>query len=266
MGCFNKIGMVSSLPIEAGDECVLILMSKSNFGKDISGSVYSHDFFVPTFLPLFGDYNDYGSIENVKETSVTKYILEFFGESDIDTLLSKIDDNAVGRGGSEKITVSKNEEVFTSLTFGLEHKSVFDKLSSEYYSEKKATEELKQEYTNREMKLNGNRFTDSFLEKMLAKEAGVEYVDPKDKFINEIGIKPIAEFMAFNTSMAVLNSKYFPSNYGSQSQDHVLHYKMLSLYRNIIVKKFERYDERDQIIKELQSEIRDEKLSDVLKD
>jgi len=62
-----------------------------------------------------------------------------------------------------------------------------------------------------------------------------------------------------------MNSKYFPSNYGSQSQDHVLHYKMLTHYRNLIVQRLTEYDEPEKILKELQTEVRDEKLTDILK-
>lgn len=263
MGCYNKIGFVSSLPIEANDETVLIFMSKQN-NSEMGGSVYPQDLYAPVFLPLVGRYDDYGKIDSIEDNPIIKFIEDFFGE-DIDTIISKVDDNSVGRG--ETLSVVKNDEVFQSLTFGLEHKSVYDKLASEFVSSDSkrfdTKSRLKRSYGSNDIRPNGKGFTDDFMAKYLAEEKGITYVDPIENFIELIGEDSIRGFLSFNDSMMAMNSKYFPSNYGSQSQDHVLHYKMLTLYRNLMVKRLAEYDEPEEIFNQLKSEIRDEKLSDI---
>ena len=265
MGCFNKIGFVSSLPILMNDECVLIFMKETNGYKSdkIGGTTYPTDLFIPMFLPVFGNYDDYGRIEYVKETNSTKFIEEFFGMP-IDDVIRDVDDNAVGRG--KKKESPKNNEIFQKLTFGLEHKSVYDKMVSEFKHDK-LTPSILQEIkrSGRELKMNGAGFSDDdFLGKYLAKEQGIEYVDPINKFIEYVGEDSILSMYAFATSMHVLNSKYFPSNYGSQSQDFALHYKLLTLYRNIVVNKLSDY-EGDDVINSLREEIRDEQLTNILR-
>lgn len=262
MGSFNKIGMISSLPIEANDDTVLIFMSSNSSSlKEMSGVVESSDYFKPTFLPIFGRYDDYGRIDNVDRVSVVKFIEEFFGD-DIDSIIEKIDDNAVGRGG--KITSTKNNDTFQKMTFGLEHKSVYDKLANECKYENKDLKTNLSRY-GRELKLDGIGFSDFGFARAMANTSGVPYVDPIDAFIEKVGERSIIEFLSFNYGVSALNAKYFPSNYGSQWQDHALHYKMLSHYRNLIVNKISEYDEPEEILNSLQSEVRDEKLSDILK-
>lgn len=256
MGSFNKIGFVSSLPIEANDDTVLIFMSKQNH-SEMGGTVYPQDMYAPVFLPIFGSYDDYGKIESIKETPIVKYIEEFFGE-DIDTIVSKVDDNSVGRG--EVFSVSKNDDVFQTLTFGLEHKSVYDKLASEFISHDSKRfdmkSRLKRSYGSNDIRVNGKGFPDDFMAKYLSEEKGIAYVDPVIGFIERIGEDEIKGFLSFNDAMMALNSKYFPSNYGSQTQDHVLHYKMLTLYRNLMVKRLSQYEESEEIFNQLKSEIR----------
>ena len=64
MGCFNKIGFVSNLPITAGDKTVLIFTTVGKYRKsEIGGVTSSDDAYTPTLLPIFGEYDDYGKIE-----------------------------------------------------------------------------------------------------------------------------------------------------------------------------------------------------------
>lgn len=270
MGCFGKIAMISSLPIECGDETVLIFMSTNPYygKKDMSGVVYAHDIFTPTFLPIFGRYDDYGRIEDVVDSPSVKFIEEFFGE-DINSIIEKVDNRAVGRHGSDEISFPKNNDLFPKLTFGLELKSVYDKLASECSFSYKSygVKDLKSclSRSGRDMMLSGVRFSDSEgLIQILAERAGEIYVNPIDDLISKVGESDIIDFLSFNNAVCELNSKYFPSNYGSQSQNHPLHYKMLSHYRNIIVQKIGQYDECEEVLKELHSEVRDEKLTDLL--
>ncbi len=270
MGCFGSTGFISSLPIECGDDTVLIFMTKNKYvdGKN-AGCVYSTDFFIPTFLPVIGKYDDYGKIDNIIESASTKYIEDFFGE-DIDTIIEKVDDNCVGR--EDNLTVSKNNDIFQELSFGLELKSVYDKLSKEgVFSFSNSLKPysletyLSHSYNNDKFMISGQKFPDTTFDKIVSQAKGIKYENPIETFINNIGEGAILEFIYFNHGVSMVKSKYFPSNYGSQTPEHILHYKMLSLYRNIIVNKLSNYDNYDEIMNELKQEIRDEKLSDVLK-
>ena len=64
MGSFNKIGFVSNLPIVSGDKTVLIFTTVNEYRAEaIGGVTYSDDAYVPTLLPIFGEYDDYGKID-----------------------------------------------------------------------------------------------------------------------------------------------------------------------------------------------------------
>lgn len=69
MGCWNGSCMISGLPIKCGDKAVAIPMVQHPNG-DLS----------VTFFPIFGEYNDYGSLENVKSNKhsarLVKLVLE----------------------------------------------------------------------------------------------------------------------------------------------------------------------------------------------
>ena len=64
LGSFNKIGFVSNLPIVSGDKTVLIFTTVNEYRAEaIGGVTYSDDAYVPTLLPIFGEYDDYGKID-----------------------------------------------------------------------------------------------------------------------------------------------------------------------------------------------------------
>ena len=129
MGSFNRVGFISSLPISAGDETTLVFLKPNKYRDNKRcGVTYSTDWYVPIFPPIFGEYDDYGKIESVKQTDSVKFIEEFFGLP-INKIIDEVDDNSVGRYNSGKIEAPKNNHIYRSLTFGLEHTSVFRKMS-----------------------------------------------------------------------------------------------------------------------------------------
>jgi hypothetical protein len=75
MGCWNGTCMVSHLPIESGEKVKLFFLYNIStyYGNDhkkpdilnCSGFVYSNDMLSPAFLPISGEYDDYGSIEEI---------------------------------------------------------------------------------------------------------------------------------------------------------------------------------------------------------
>lgn len=81
--------------------------------------------------------------------------------------------------------------------------------------------------------------------------------------------KEIADFIRFFNGVSRLNAKFQPSNYGSQDQDLKLHYEMLKVYRKSLQDKILKYsDEEDdfynEIIAEVKSDDRDDKIMEVL--
>lgn len=65
MGCFNGSCFFSGLPILEGDPAVAVPVVSAPNGQ-----------LSVTWFPIHGEYNDYGSLENIKETSLTKKLVE----------------------------------------------------------------------------------------------------------------------------------------------------------------------------------------------
>ena len=68
MGCFNRMGFYSKLPITYGDETVLIICYTYNKYKRDTTPCYVDDDIQPLFLPIKGKYDDYGSIEDYDDS------------------------------------------------------------------------------------------------------------------------------------------------------------------------------------------------------
>ena len=93
MGCFNRTGFISHLPIKYGDEIVVFLMADTSkilgvspLPISITGGGYT-----PLCLPFFGTYDDYGSIENVVNDFNAQYFQNTVGIS-IESFLKKLFD------------------------------------------------------------------------------------------------------------------------------------------------------------------------------
>jgi hypothetical protein len=91
MGCFNATCSLSDLTIGHGDKCLLFPLIPVGFNSDKNGvikigpsSMYvsnegSYMFFTPMCFPIKGEYNDYGSLENIEEDENIKAIEKYFG-------------------------------------------------------------------------------------------------------------------------------------------------------------------------------------------
>lgn len=90
MGCFNSYGFYSHLPIRGGDKIVLIpCYSGGDFPETLTTSTIT-GCLRPLCFPLFGEYDDYGFIENVREDFNTRALIKVFGVKDLDELLGLI--------------------------------------------------------------------------------------------------------------------------------------------------------------------------------
>ncbi len=71
MGSWSVSCGISNIAITSGDDCVLLPL------KENKSSEYHK--YQPATLPIFGQYNDYGSMEDIIEDDNTKLIEEYFG-------------------------------------------------------------------------------------------------------------------------------------------------------------------------------------------
>lgn len=61
MGCWNETCMLTHLPIEEGEATVCVFIAQQPGDKD---TIHSDAIYAPISLPLFGEYDDYGCLEN----------------------------------------------------------------------------------------------------------------------------------------------------------------------------------------------------------
>lgn len=80
MGCWNGTCMLSNLPIISGEKIKLVILKNglSKKGDALSSSAFCYPvgLMSPAFLPIEGEYNDYGMIENIKEDWNSKLIID----------------------------------------------------------------------------------------------------------------------------------------------------------------------------------------------
>ena len=94
MGSWSVYCEVSKIAITAGDECILLPI-KRNKGR------VGYLPYLPATLPIFGNYDDYGGLEDIIEDNNTKLIEEHFGIT-IDEFVTLFVD------GEEASIISKN--------------------------------------------------------------------------------------------------------------------------------------------------------------
>ena len=71
MGSWSVYCGISQIAVTAGDKCVLLPLQKATNVDYLP--------YVPACLPIFGEYDDYGGIENIQKDDNTALIEEHFG-------------------------------------------------------------------------------------------------------------------------------------------------------------------------------------------
>lgn len=151
MGCFNSTGFISRLPIRYGDRivCFIGCQSKNPNGREL---YYPDDLVSLFFLPFYGTYNDYGSIEAVNRTKVVELIEKYSLGLSIENVCDIIERVLFGNNIRENLEYFKeknkeesekyksllplffnNQEERPVLLF--EHEEIYNKLTKTYWSE-----------------------------------------------------------------------------------------------------------------------------------
>jgi hypothetical protein len=82
MGCFNKTGFFSHLPITYGDEIVMFVCADSysrSCARDDTPISIVGTGMTPIAPPFFGEYDDYGAIEKVVDDANHQLFTKTFG-------------------------------------------------------------------------------------------------------------------------------------------------------------------------------------------
>lgn len=61
MGCWNKTCAISNLHITAGQRVAVFVLGEARYNNNFC---YANSYFDPFLLPFYGEYNDYGAVED----------------------------------------------------------------------------------------------------------------------------------------------------------------------------------------------------------
>ena len=101
MGCFGTSGFLSKVPIKYRQRVVCFIASvNDNF--NIRETYYPDSIVAPYCLPIRGEYNDYGSIENIDRDANVEVIEKYFGCT-IEEVLNGVERLLYGRTISDNI-------------------------------------------------------------------------------------------------------------------------------------------------------------------
>lgn len=145
MGCFNVSGTMSNLTIGSGDKIAFFLLSPTNSHYKVqigepTSTFSSNDgacvFMQPFCPPIYGEYDDYGGVENIVKTQTTKDLEEYFGNT-IESIISiitgydrefdcKLDDEEVAETRVQELLslsgMFEHADIVKVMAHKLEHK------------------------------------------------------------------------------------------------------------------------------------------------
>lgn len=125
MGSWSVYCGISNIAITSGHECALLPLKDSKSTSD------SYLPYIPATLPIFGEYDDYGGLENIKENENTKMIEEYFGISILDFTKIFTDWKTYERSEMEPIIANmKHYKELEDWKFMFIDKKVYDFMST----------------------------------------------------------------------------------------------------------------------------------------
>jgi len=252
MGCWNGTDLITQLPIMYGDEVVLIPIKVRSYVEKLTGEspCYSNAYFKPLPILLYGEYDDYGCINNITgDIEQFKEIIQKESEADNEEILKE-----VSRYGSDNQTEIESYVRFVErgkiekVGYVLIHKELFDKLKShddywsgkekyvnEYYDSITFNKRLKdaEESGISEDELFDLRFSRSF--------GNWETFDRIN--LNEVNKDSISAILSIASVLGVTRKSWIPqSGSGGQVQIETPHRIIQEFYNNYI----ENYDKEGE--------------------
>lgn len=248
MGSFNVACSMSSISIGYGDDIVYIPLEVSKYPYKIGDGnnflIYPWCFYSPVILPVFGSYNDYGRIEDIKRDTNVETVEAYFNE--------KIEDIC---GIRERDIKPISSGMFI-------HRDIFDTLVKEC---SQVDERRKKESESKEDHLSNHfgKFLEDIQQAKAAEEehkiySGVrgsgwelrlheahnifnfrDYKEFRKIYFTQIesgGLKEeLIQFVMFEAGMVAVNRFYFPAMNGYQCGNHyaskLLYEKATSIMR-----------------------------------
>lgn len=145
MGCFNHKGNFSNLPITYGDRIVVIVgvrpTDKTYIGQELDNFSPGCSF-IPISVPIRGEYDDYGGIENIDRTPAIDKLEKFFG-METTKLVNLAERTCCGcedqMEDEDKIAKKVLKDILydsgysdrvLTLTYIMEHEKIFDHIVS----------------------------------------------------------------------------------------------------------------------------------------
>ena len=130
MGCFNTTGFVSQLPVFGGDKVVCFIAT----AKEATNNLYYPSSLVaPYFLPIHGTYNEYGYLEDIEVTPITKLICKYAETDNLEELLSYITRNSKEDKAKIKLpntyTVLSDAYSVGEFTLLFEYEDLYNKIT-----------------------------------------------------------------------------------------------------------------------------------------
>lgn len=211
MGSWNGTCGLTQMPIVDGDKVVLFPVMKNKHADNGGGGfTYAHNQYSAISLPLYGEFDDYGGIENISKNE--NFVLDHFVKLAKRKLFT-IDEKKLEREKScfdktitetprnvkELVDSFMREPIYKGLGYMLVHASVYQKVVDEMskrtgYGEKTTKRET--------YKKEANEFLNEYekilsevpsLEKELAKSREIRKTDPENKEALKVMMKVMAK-------------------------------------------------------------------------
>ena len=232
MGCWNGTCGITNLPIMYGERIVTFVCENKRFNHR---PCYSTTLAEPIFTHIRGEYNDYGSIENIDPNKNNDLLLKFINNkykvncSTLEECITKISNDEIG----ELFLFMVKEPIFDQLINEIGNRFPYKKFINmrtlivtnliKFKKEAIKIKNCKDEILKitKEMKLDNMLYDFSGETRII-----LRYM----KKHNSIDIDKILEYILFNYAMNGLRKSFYPqSGSGSQSQEMYLH-KLVGQY------------------------------------
>lgn len=128
MGCWNETCLLTRLPIQSDEDAVCVLIAER---PEITSICYAHDVFTPVTLPIFGKYDDYGSLEQLSNDvgslkAMLRIPVRAKTESGFVPYVTKCDDER--EYVARLIRESGHDELYVEMPCMNTHKTAFSRI------------------------------------------------------------------------------------------------------------------------------------------